>query len=289
MGATRAARAAVIGDLAGHSAELRRSLEDLGALFGTEGDIWGEEWEDVEIDWPAGLQVVQVGDLVHRGPDSLGIVLLVDRLIGLGVWTQIVGNHEQIYVDRPIFEWPEVIDPVASDLLRAWWRDGRMAPGAVIETAADGDWLVTHGGLTAGYWDHGLGRPTTRGDMLNALKEAAEDGALWHPGKMLTGRAEQHAGPVWAEAGYEVYPSWIDADEPSPFHQIHGHSTAFWWDEQKWRCDRRVQKAASFDDVRRHIRFTERERRFVGIDPAHDIDPAPNHAPFVLRDVTIHA
>ncbi len=288
MGEVVAARAAIIGDPAGHSAELRRTLEELGVTFSADGTVTGDGWDDVDIDWPTGLHVVQVGDLVHRGPDSLGTVLLVDRLIGLGVWTQIVGNHEQVYVDRPIFEWPEVIDPAASGLLRAWWGDGRMVPGVVVETASDGDWLVTHGGLTADYWEHGLGGPTSRDDFLRALREAADDGALWHPGRMLTGKVERNAGPVWAEAGYEVYPSWIDAAEPSPFHQVHGHASAYWWDDQQWHCDRRVRRTATADELLRHVTFTDRDRRLVGIDPDHGIDPALIHTPFVLEDAVVH-
>lgn len=287
MGEIRATRVAVIGDLAGHSAQLRRTLEDLGVGFDADADVCGQGWDDVDIDWPPGLHVVQVGDLVHRGPDSLGVVLLADRLIGMGVWTQVVGNHEQVYVDRPVFEWPEVIDQQASDLLRTWWSDGRMVPGAVIETASDGDWLVTHAGLAAGFWEYGLGRPRSREDVLEALKEAADDGALWHPGRMLTGRVDSNAGPVWAEAGHEVYRSWIDADEASPFHQVHGHSTAYSWDEREWRADRRVRRISEVDELRRHVTFTQRGRRFVGVDPDHGVAAAVTSAALMLEGVVV--
>ena len=247
----------------------------------------GAAWQDVDIDWPDGLHVVQVGDLVHRGPDSLGVVLLADRLIGLGVWTQVVGNHEQQYVDTPRFDWPETIDPEASDLLREWWGDGRMSAAAVLETEADDAWLITHAGLTAGFWEHGLGRPTTTDSLLAALTEARNDGVLWHPGRMLTGDVDRNAGPVWAEAGFEVYPSWLDVDALMPFHQIHGHSTAYWWDRRAWRCDRRVRRYAIADERTRHVTFDLRGGRIVGIDPGHALDPAPAHAPLLIEDAIV--
>ena len=57
----RGARVAVIGDVGGHLAELRRELVRLGA-----------DEETGEL--PDDLTIVQVGDLVHRGPDSAGVV-----------------------------------------------------------------------------------------------------------------------------------------------------------------------------------------------------------------------
>ena len=56
----------MIGDVGGHLAELRRELVRLGA-----------DPETGEL--PADLTIVQVGDLVHRGPGLAGVVGLVDR------------------------------------------------------------------------------------------------------------------------------------------------------------------------------------------------------------------
>jgi hypothetical protein len=60
-------RVAVIGDIGGHLNELRTELVRLGA--GQDGRL------------PDDLIVVQVGDLIHRGPDSDGVVALVDRYL----------------------------------------------------------------------------------------------------------------------------------------------------------------------------------------------------------------
>lgn len=271
----QAQRVALIGDLGGHADELRRLLGELGVGFDGE-----------DLSWPTGLHIVQVGDLIHRGPDSLGVVLLVDRLLELGVWTQLVGNHEQQYVDRPAFQWPEVIDPAAADRLRTWWGDGRMVPAAVVQTDAEGDWLATHAGLTAGFWRH-LGGPTSAFGLLESLDAATAAGTLWHPGLMLTGSPAPDAGPVWAEAGLEVYASWLASPEPSPLHQVHGHSSAFWWEREHWCEDPQVRRRLRVDEHLRHVTFTDRGRRLLGIDPGHGHTPAPAQAPLILTDARV--
>lgn len=120
-----------------------------------------------------------------------------------------------------------------------------------------------------------------------ALREAWNDDAVWFPGHMLAGTITHNAGPVWAEAGYEVYPSWIDAETPMPFNQVHGHASAYRWDEQAWRCDRRVRRHAVADETLRHVTFTLGERRIVGVDPDHGIDPSPLHGPLLLGPGTV--
>ena len=78
---------AVVGDIGGHVDELHRELGRLGADPQT-GRL------------PDDLTVVQVGDLVHRGPDSERVIALVDRYLREqpGQWVQLLGNHEAHYV-----------------------------------------------------------------------------------------------------------------------------------------------------------------------------------------------
>ena len=106
-------RFAVIGDVGGHLDELRRELRRLGADRST-GSL------------PNDLVVIQVGDLVHRGPDSAGVIALVDRYLHTqpGQWIQIVGNHEAQYLADPTFAWPERLDDESGRVLRGWWSDG---------------------------------------------------------------------------------------------------------------------------------------------------------------------
>lgn len=81
---------AVLGDVGGHLAALRAELTRLGVPDGGDGPI------------PADLTVVQVGDLVHRGPESDAVVALVDRHLSATPrrWLQVVGNHEAFYLRR---------------------------------------------------------------------------------------------------------------------------------------------------------------------------------------------
>lgn len=274
----------MIGDLGGHRQVLQDILTTLGVAFDSTDP--SSHQRALDLDWPVDLHIVQVGDLVHRGPDSLGVITLVSALIQRGVWTQIVGNHEQLYVDHPVFDWPESIPDLAVSTLRAWWQDQLMVPAAAVETT-DGDWLITHAGLTAGFWEHGLGSPGLAVDALAGLAEARADGALWFPGAMLTGSVNHCAGPVWAAAGSEVYSSWLSTNASMPFHQAHGHSAAFAWDLDLWRASQRVQRSLDCDPTTRHITFSKGNRRIVGIDPGHGHQPAPNYAPLILHNAKV--
>ncbi|MGO3024390.1 MAG: metallophosphoesterase [Brevibacterium sp.] len=268
-------RIAVIGDVGGHFGPLAHLLGELGVRFGS------------AIEWPQDLHVVQVGDLVHRGPASAEVVGLVADFLERGVWTQIVGNHEQLYVDRPIFGWNETIDEAAQTQLRDWWADGRLRPAAAVIDGSGEEWLITHAGLTTGFWRHGLGAPDSAEATVAALKEAADDGALWHPGTMLLGVDDDNAGPVWAAAGTEVYPSWPRLGTEMPFNQVHGHSSAFDWNRSRWSAESRIQQQIRLDVDHRHATFEHAGRRIVGIDPCHLAEAAPVFDPFILHGATI--
>jgi predicted phosphodiesterase len=70
----------VIGDIHGCSSELRELLSTLGYENGVH---------------PEGRQVVFLGDLVDRGPDSPGVLKIAMRMVHLGSALAIRGNHEQ--------------------------------------------------------------------------------------------------------------------------------------------------------------------------------------------------
>jgi hypothetical protein len=108
----------VIGDVAGHLDELRTELRRLGADRGT-GRL------------PGDLTIVQVGDLVDRGPDSDAVVALVDGDLTRQPMhrVQLVGNHEADYLRDPVFDWPERISARSRDALRRWWAGGQMRVG----------------------------------------------------------------------------------------------------------------------------------------------------------------
>jgi hypothetical protein len=199
---------AVLGDVGGHLDALRNALEALGADT-TAGTL------------PAGLTVVQVGDLVHRGPDSAGCVALVDRFRRADArWHQISGNHEQHYLGGELF-WADTVDPATAGTLTAWWRDGWMR----LAVAIDDTLLATHAGLTSGLWEH-LGRPPGAVAAAAAICDPEHRDAALRSGFMLDGGATDHAaGVVWAEASREVCSSWIGTNPP--FDQVCGHTNPY--------------------------------------------------------------
>lgn len=140
------ARTAIIGDVGGHADALAGALTDLGA--------------DVEAGiLPEGLNIVQVGDLVHRGPDSMGVLAIVERFLNNspGRWAQLVGNHEAQYLrpGGPTFEGYPAIEATDQELLNHWWETDQMVIAAHIPTPGPnnlpGGTVVTHAGVTPGF------------------------------------------------------------------------------------------------------------------------------------------
>lgn len=260
-------RTAVIGDVGGHVTELRTELSRLGAR--DDGTL------------PDDLGVIQVGDLVHRGPHSAEVVSLVDRILTTQPqqWLQLAGNHEALYLAHPVFEWSERVDAETADRLRRWWAEGSMRVAAAVVTE-DEEFLITHAGLTAGFW-RWLGGPTSASDAADALNGliGTGDPALFRPGSMLRNRRgavrpRGEPGPLWAQAGAEVIGSWRGVD--LPFSQIHGHSSVVDWtvvgsgeipigEDAALRTDAEV----------RHAHVHLRGGRIIGIDPGHGRDPSP--------------
>lgn len=254
-------RVAVIGDIGGHADALRAELARLGVPGHGDGPL------------PAGLRIVQVGDLVHRGPDSAGVVALVDRHLAEspGRWIQLVGNHEAFYLRRRQFSWDERVPRPTAVTLRRWWASGLMRPAVAISAGGE-NLLVSHAGLTHGFWRDVLGSPSDVGAAADALNALARGNgrALFKPGTMLGWRHPDHgAGPVWAAAGTEVAASWSGAE--LPFSQVHGHSSAYSWQTGRWHLDHELRAAAVRDDDAKHVVIGLPGGRLVGIDPGHGV------------------
>jgi hypothetical protein len=81
--------AVAIGDVQGHADALEAALAAAGV------DLSGGTI-------PGDVPIVQVGDLVHRGPDCDTVISLVDRFIRLPNWVQLIGNHEGTYLDTEL-------------------------------------------------------------------------------------------------------------------------------------------------------------------------------------------
>lgn len=276
-------------------------------------DVLGKLGVDVERGFvPPGLVVVQVGDLVHRGPDSDAVVALVHRMFENSPdrWVQLAGNHETMYFPfgECFFGEPrktyELLDESVGRL-REWWDSGWMKPAVAYrmdrqlfpprrkkEIRQEGVGLATHAGLTFGVWDR-CGRVNNPVDVANILNaHAHEPHPMWANGDMLEFVYPNfHAGIFWAST-VELHGFWEQVerreDDPVcvPFHQVHGHSSEYRYSLQKWREPLnmwRVQqkKGAGVALPATHGWLPEGITRvdytncsIWGIDPAH----SPSHA-----------
>ncbi|WP_375497606.1 metallophosphoesterase [uncultured Jatrophihabitans sp.] len=272
------ARVAVIGDLAGHLNELTGELRRLGADPRT-GRL------------PDDLRVVQVGDLVHRGPEPEGVVALVDRYLREQPqqWVQLAGNHEAQYLREPAFSWPERIADTAVDTLRRWWSTGRMRVATTIRTP-DEDFLITHAGVTEGFWRLALDSPPRADQAAAAINSfiGRHDDVLFHAGQMLGGGdPDPGAGPLWAAAATELAPGWLSATAPTPFSQVHGHSGVVDWRRRTLNCSPHVAEHLTVDLDSAHESIAVPGGRLVGVDPGHARRPHHPWRAFVLDDATI--
>jgi hypothetical protein len=253
-------RIALIGDVGGHVDELRAELAWLGA--------------DEEGALPQDLTVIQVGDLVHRGPDSDGVIALVDRYIQAypDRWIQLLGNHEAIYLRAPAFPWSDRLRTRSKRTLRRWWKDGN-AVAAVAVQVADESFLVTHAGVTAAFWSDLLGAPATAEEAAERINKlaAANDAAVFRPGCLLTGRVNPYAGPLWADCARELVPGWLDRQ--MPFSQIHGHSMMTNWREPHRPPESTLLAVVSIDVTAKHETVWIDGGRLIGIDPGHLAEP----------------
>jgi hypothetical protein len=255
-------RVAVIGDVAGHLDELVGELARLGADPDT-GRL------------PPDLVVVQVGDLVHRGPESAAVVALVDRYLSEqpGQWYQLVGNHEAQYLREPAFSWPEELPQDAVATLRRWWDSGQLRVATAIATRGE-SFLVTHAGLTAGFWRSVLDAPADARQAavaLNALPRGRSH-VVFRAGELLGRRRDQSAGPLWAVASSELVPSWQDA--AMPFSQVHGHTSVYDWAEQRFCAGpATIPEQTVLDREAKHAVVSVRGGRIIGVDPGHEQQP----------------
>jgi hypothetical protein len=263
-----------VGDVGGHAFMLRRCLVELDV------DVVGGVLPD-------DLVVIQVGDLIHTGPDSAGVVALVDRLMAgsPGRWVQLIGNHEaQEGLGGPVFWHEDLANGLRADLRR--WVDSDQARLAVaLDTVGYGPALVTHAGLTRQKWE-AIGRPEDPAAAAAALNgELATDAALaFAPGEMLGVRPRHPVGVTWASPR-ELLVSWDM--EQLPFSQVYGHANPRRWASDTWSpgLPRRTTARAAVDPSRRHSVFAwPGGEHIICVDPGYGADAAPVPlAPFIVN------
>lgn len=260
-------RVVVIGDVGGHFVSVRQALSVVG----------------VHDHVPDGTVVIQVGDLIDRGPASDEVLELVKGFLDDEPcrWIQLAGNHESQYFPGGTPFWPTRLSTSSSTLLRAWWEAEQMRMATAVRTEEGDEWLITHAGLTVDCW-RALGEPMSAAaaaEVLNTRPEAV----IWRGGD---GVIDRGAGPLWAEAGWELHEPWMEhyhAGGFVPFGQIHGHSSIVSYSTRAWRAPGRVRQRAHVDWEARHFAVRVGGRRFIGIDPKHGTVGAPTWQPLVLE------
>ncbi len=255
----------MLGDVGGHAWVLRRCLQELGADT-TNGSL------------PDDLVVVQVGDLVHKGPDSPGVVALVDRMM-MGSpeqWIQLIGNHEaQEGLGGPDF-WHESLPKKVQAELRRWVDSDRARMAVALDTVEYGPTLVTHAGLTRVKWEV-IGRPEDPADAARSLNKemAADPDRAFAAGEMLGVKPRLPVGVAWASPR-ELLLSWDM--EPLPFSQVHGHASPRRWTSGTWApgLPRRTTALGATDAGKRHSDFSwPGGEHIVCVDPDFGADAAP--------------
>lgn len=271
---------ALFGDIGGHLHAFEAGL-----------DLAGVDVDGRSI--PEDLVVCQVGDLVHKGPDSDALVSLADELLAANPnrYIQLLGNHEAQYLDGPWFwdDTPLTDETVAT--LRRWYETTAAQVALALRLADKTELLVTHAGLTEARWRTACKSEPDVAKLASGLNRAALQSPGWsfdHGVMLMTGQRTTYADPlhassVWAEPIFELYPGWSRLREPAPFGQIHGHASAMRWSSQ--RSGRPAQLSWSARDVlgdtlhvdipHRHYRVELAAAPFWGIDPGFgNYDPA---------------
>jgi hypothetical protein len=243
------ARLILIGDVGGHPDHLRAALTRAGAYPRV----------------PADATVIQVVDLVDRGPDSAGVLEIVEGYLRdqPDRWIQLIGNHDAQYLPGGSMFYQASIDGPWVELLRSF----KLSIAAAVRTAEE-DYLVTHAGLVVDLWRR-LGEPMTATTTAMLLNERPD----------LIGDLN---GPLWAEAGIDLYEPWLGFRDFIPFGQIHGHASIVSFRDKRFYCAEKVRQRASVDWQARHTRVRIGGRQFIGIDPKLGRTGAVTWSPLIL-------
>lgn len=274
-------KVALFGDVGGHYVPFVAGLERLGVDMNT-------------LTIPVGLIIVQVGDLVHRGPQSDEVVAVVDAIMRRNPqqWIQLFGNHEAMHLDGTLkfFHCPCSLETIAT--IKEWWQNKRAHVAAYMAHQPTTQLplphtLITHAGVVFPLASTVSNSPMTAESVGAGLnqKQPGSIRILDTAGAIL-GVQDRMVGPWWAAAGQEVDPSW--AEEEMPFNQIHGHTLLFDWDRRKWfpSTPQRLRNAM-LDPTVRSTTIAPRSPNsgsLVGIDPGYGVQQTQNYMRHLLVD-----
>jgi len=206
------------------------------------GDVHGCFYELVELFQKANIQredrVIFVGDLVNKGPDSLGVLKFARTVVETQPGSVVVsGNHEE----------------KSSRFVKAGKGD-QLADTSWIHDATDSDWAFIDA-MPLTWYDESLGIRVVHGGISPRFLEQHPDGfekieargSKWRKGggkvmnrarRMLRMRyVDQETGAMLALGENKPGdPFWADVYDGSKGFMIYGHSP--WLDgEVRWNSD----------------------------------------------------
>lgn len=271
-----APRIAVLGDLSGHLKPLLTTLAELGVEV-------DDRNVPRRVTWPEDLVVVQVGDLVHKGPVSELVVAVVDALFRrTGRWIQLLGNHEAQYVPGGLQFWVPPIDQRVGECLGRWWQEGFLRPAVAVDDTTRGPVLVSHGGMTVRSWQ-ALGEPDHVGAVAALADPAHHPRHVLAAGRMAARDADP--GVAWTEPKQELRSPWLVQARVSgrvPFSQVHGHAQPLLASSgARRRVPPELRSSTVVDDLG-HVITRVGERQIVGIDPGATGGRAARPRPLLL-------
>lgn len=195
---------------------------------------YGVEYEDGIFNVPDGLTVIQVGDLVDRGPDSDKLVQVVDKTIDhTDNWIQLLGNHEANHYDKAakFGGYDHYTTKESQEIIRTWFHKQPSIAVSVFVQDEVLPYLITHSGVHPAWYEYfhrRLDEPDKNTDAFTRYINNLSEVDAFAPGWMMS--CEGIPGPIWAVAFREIVCPWIDYMENNlelPFHQVHGHSSVF--------------------------------------------------------------
>ena len=151
----------VIGDIHGCRSELESLLAELGWTL-----VRDDAGRPVDATHPEGRQVVFVGDLVDRGPDSPGVLRLVMGMVGARHARCVPGNHENKLVRalsgrtvQVTHGLAETLEQLAAEPPEFTKQVREFCDGLVShQVLDDGRLVVAHAGLKESYHGRASGR-----------------------------------------------------------------------------------------------------------------------------------